>query len=312
MIEYLIGVDGGGTGTRVRVVRAASDARNEGPHGAGPLLALGHGGPSGLMHGVEQAWSAVLEALNAAFSSAGLVRPALEKMTIGLGLAGVNNKQWAADFSAKNPGFGDAVVETDAFTTLVGAHQGRPGVIIAIGTGSVGEVLTTDGKRREVGGWGFPASDEAGGAWLGMRAVTHAQQVLDGRAPGSDFARALIHFCERGCATHFDSHRDSMFAWLAGASQTSYAQLAPIVVSYAESDPAARQIMLEAGQEVARIAAALDPSGQLPVALCGGLAAHLREYLPAPLLALVVKPHADAAAGALRLIDERLKGKKTC
>ncbi|WP_041743559.1 BadF/BadG/BcrA/BcrD ATPase family protein [Collimonas fungivorans] len=312
MIEYLIGVDGGGTGTRVRVVRAASDARNEGPHGAGPLLALGHGGPSGLMHGVEQAWSAVLEALNAAFSSAGLVRPALEKMAIGLGLAGVNNKQWAADFSAKNPGFGDAVVETDAFTTLVGAHQGRPGVIIAIGTGSVGEVLTTDGKRREVGGWGFPASDEAGGAWLGMRAVTHAQQVLDGRAPGSDFARALIHFCERGCATHFDSHRDSMFAWLAGASQTSYARLAPIVVSYAESDPAARQIMLEAGQEVARIAAALDPSGQLPVALCGGLAAHLREYLPAPLLALVVKPHADAAAGALRLIDERLKGKKTC
>ncbi|WP_442784016.1 BadF/BadG/BcrA/BcrD ATPase family protein [Collimonas fungivorans] len=316
MIEYLIGVDGGGTGTRVRVVRAASDARNEGPHGAGasagPLLALGHGGPSGLMHGVEQAWSAVLETLNAAFSSAGLVRPALEKMAIGLGLAGVNNKQWAADFSAKNPGFGDAVVETDAFTTLVGAHQGRPGVIIAIGTGSVGEVLTTDGKRREVGGWGFPASDEAGGAWLGMRAVTHAQQVLDGRVPSSDFARALIHFCERSCATHFDSHRDSMFAWLAGASQTSYAQLAPIVVSYAESDPAARQIMLEAGQEVARIAAALDPSGQLPVALCGGLAAHLREYLPAPLLALVVKPHADAAAGALRLIDERLKGKKTC
>ncbi|WP_211467598.1 BadF/BadG/BcrA/BcrD ATPase family protein [Collimonas silvisoli] len=307
MIEYLIGVDGGGTGTRVRV------AHNDGGHNDGAaLLAFGRGGPSGLMHGVEQAWSAVLETLNAAFASAGLVRPALEKMAIGLGLAGVNNKQWAADFAAKNPGFGDAVLETDAFTTLVGAHQGRPGVIIAIGTGSVGEVLTADGKRREVGGWGFPASDEAGGAWLGMRAITHVQQVLDGRAPGSDFARALIHFCERTCSTHFDSHRDSMFAWLASASQTSYAQLAPIVVACAERDPAAQQIMTAAGQEVARIAAALDPSGQLPIALCGGLAVHLHAYLPPPLLALVVKPHADAAAGALRLIDERLKGKKTC
>ncbi|WP_211444379.1 BadF/BadG/BcrA/BcrD ATPase family protein [Collimonas humicola] len=307
MIEYLIGVDGGGTGTRVRL------ARNDG--GAAVLLATGSGGPSGLMHGVEAAWSAVLEALQGAFSSAGLVRPALDRMAIGLGLAGVNNKQWAAEFSASNPGFRDTVIETDAFTTLVGAHQGRPGVIIAIGTGSVGEVLTAEGKRREVGGWGFPASDEAGGAWLGMRAITHAQHVLDGRAAGSDFARALIHFCDRSNqarGARFDSHRDSMFAWLAGASQTSYAQLAPLVIEHAASDAAARQLMLAAGQEVARIAASLDPDGQLPIALCGGLAAHLQPYLPEPLLALVVKPHADAAAGALRLIDQRLKGKQTC
>ncbi|WP_211473446.1 BadF/BadG/BcrA/BcrD ATPase family protein [Collimonas humicola] len=307
MIEYLIGVDGGGTGTRVRL------ARNDG--GAAVLLATGSGGPSGLMHGVEAAWSAVLEALQGAFSTAGLVRPALDRMAIGLGLAGVNNKQWAAEFSASNPGFRDTVIETDAFTTLVGAHQGRPGVIIAIGTGSVGEVLTAEGKRREVGGWGFPASDEAGGAWLGMRAITHAEHVLDGRAAGSDFARALIHFCDRSSqarGARFDSHRDSMFAWLAGASQTSYAQLAPLVIEHAASDAAARQLMLAAGQEVARIAAALDPDGQLPIALCGGLAAHLQPYLPEPLLALVVKPHADAAAGALRLIDQRLKGKQTC
>lgn len=307
MIEYLIGVDGGGTGTRVRL------ARNDGA--AAALLATGSGGPSGLMHGVEAAWSAVLDALQAAFSAAGLVRPALDRMAIGLGLAGVNNKQWAAEFSAGNPGFRDTVIETDAFTTLVGAHQGQPGVIIAIGTGSVGEVLTAGGKRREVGGWGFPASDEAGGAWLGMRAITHAQQVLDGRAPGSDFARALIHFCERGNQArglHFDSHRDSMFAWLSSASQTAYAQLAPLVIQHAASDAAAGRLMQAAGQEVARIAAALDPDGQLPVALCGGLATHIQTYLPEPLLALVVKPHADAAAGALRLIDQRLKGKQTC
>ncbi|AIY40737.1 N-acetylglucosamine kinase of eukaryotic type [Collimonas arenae] len=304
MIEYLIGVDGGGTGTRVRL------ARND-----GVLLATGSGGPSGLMHGVEQAWSAVLDALHGAFSTAGLVRPALDKMAIGLGLAGVNNRQWAADFSARNPGFGDAVIETDAFTTLVGAHQGQPGVIIAIGTGSVGEVLTTDGQRREVGGWGFPASDEAGGAWLGMRAITHAQQVLDGRAPGSDFSRALMYFCDRSNQArnvHFDSHRDSMFAWLASASQTAYAQVAPLVIQHAESDPAARQLMLDGGREVAKIAAALDPGGELPIALCGGIAAHIQPYLPEPLLALVVKPHADAAAGALRLIDQRLKGYQTC
>ncbi|WP_335340192.1 hypothetical protein [Collimonas arenae] len=85
MIEYLIGVDGGGTGTRVRI------ARND---NVGTVLALGSSGPSGLMHGAEQAWSAIMQALNSAFGAAGVMRPALERMAIGLGLAGVNNRQW--------------------------------------------------------------------------------------------------------------------------------------------------------------------------------------------------------------------------
>ncbi|MFZ3287574.1 MAG: ATPase, partial [Telluria sp.] len=44
MIEYLIGVDGGGTGTRVRLARAD-----------GTELAQGSGGPSGLAHGIGNA-----------------------------------------------------------------------------------------------------------------------------------------------------------------------------------------------------------------------------------------------------------------
>ena len=56
------------------------------------------------------------------------------------------------------------------------------------------------------------------------------------------------------------------------------------------------------------IALALDPSEQLPIALCGGLAAPLRPYLPAPLLQRVVAPHADAASGALQLIRRHLQG----
>ena len=82
-------------------------------------------------------------------------------------------------------------LESDALTTLLGAHAGQPGVIVAIGTGSVGEVLHADGSRHEVGGWGFPSGDEAGGAWIGMRAINHAQQVVDGRVPGSALWRSI-------------------------------------------------------------------------------------------------------------------------
>jgi glucosamine kinase len=287
MIEYLIGVDGGGTGTRVRLARAG-----------GAELAQGRSGPSGLAHGIDNAWTAVHAALCDAFAAAGLDAPALDTIAVGLGLAGVHNKQWAAQFYAANPGYAAILLDTDGFTTLMGAHGGRPGAIIAIGTGSVGQALLPGGEQREVGGWGFPAGDEASGGWIGLRAVNHIEQVLDGRKPGSAFAQALIDAC--------GGERDAIQVWLGQATQTGYAQLAPIVIAHAASDSVARALLVEAGREVASIAHALDPSGQLPLALCGGLGEPLRAYLPPDLLARSVTPQGDAASGALRMIEQHV------
>jgi glucosamine kinase len=80
-----------------------------------------------------------------------------------------------------------------------------------------------------------------------------------------------------------------------------------VVLRHGESNPTAQAILLEAGREVERMANALDPSGALPIALCGGLGAPLRPYLPAAVLARSVTPQGDSAAGALRLIQQRLK-----
>ena len=281
--KYLIGVDGGGTGTRV--ILASVD---------GSILGRGNAGPSGLLHGAEPAWLAILAAIKLAFSSAGLLTPDVSEIAIGCGLAGVNNKQWAKDFTAKDPGFAQLVLETDAGTTLLGAHQGKPGVIIALGTGSVGEVMLADGSRREVGGWGFPSSDEASGAWLGLRAINHVQHVLDGRSDADDFSAALIAYC--------GGSRDAVFNWLALANQTKFAQLAPLIIEYATSVAKAHEIMLAAGIEVAKMARALDATEELPIALCGGLAEPMQLYLPQNLIKRVKKPEGDSASGALILI----------
>lgn len=288
MIDFFIGVDGGGSGTRVRLARAD-----------GTAIADGQAGPSGLMHGIAAAWTAVEAAIAQAFGQAGLAQPARQRLAIGLGLAGVHNRQWAAAFAAANPGYAALALESDGHTTVLGAHAGAPGAIIALGTGSVGEVRLADGRHVEVGGWGFPAGDEASGAWMGLRAINHAQQALDGRVPHDGFAAAVAAAC--------GGARDAIQQWLAQASQTTYAQLAPIVLAHGAHNQAARAILLAAGSEVERMASALDTSGKLPVALCGGLAAPLRPYLPAALLARVVAPQGDSAAGALRLIQQRFK-----
>jgi glucosamine kinase len=287
MIDFLLGVDGGGTGTRVRLARAD-----------GAEIAQGAGGPSGLGLGIARAWASVQEAAGQAFAAAGIEPPpALDRVAIGLGLAGVHNKQWAAEFVAANPGYAAVRLETDAFTTLMGAHGGAPGAIVAIGTGSVGEVLREDGSRHEVGGWGFPAGDEASGGWIGLRAIGHIEQVLDGRRERTPFADSVIEAC--------GSHRDAIQVWLGKANQTAYASLAPLVLRHGSTeaaDPVARAILLDAGSEVAAIAHALDPESRLPLALCGGLGAALRDFLPSGLLARTTPPQGDSAAGALRMI----------
>ncbi len=73
------------------------------------------------------------------------------------------------------------------------------------------------------------------------------------------------------------------------------------------SDDVAHAIMVAAGAEVASLARALDPSGTLPMALCGGLGASLRAYLPAELLARCVPAQGDAASGALRMIAQHVR-----
>jgi glucosamine kinase len=288
MIDFLLGVDGGGSGTRVRLAR---------PDGS--LVAEGSAGPSGLLHGIQNAWAAVESAAAQAFGAAGLPVPERASIAVGLGLAGVHNRQWAANFVTANPGYAAVALETDAYTTVLGAHDGQPGAIIALGTGSVGEILHADGSRHEVGGWGFPAGDEAGGAWIGMKAVNHIQQVIDRRAQGSAFADAVIEAC--------GGSRDRIQVWLASASQTSYAQLARIVLQHGGSNATAHAILSEAAYQVALIAKALDPAGTLPIALCGGLGEPLRPYLPAELLQRIVPPRGDSAAGGLKLIQQLLK-----
>jgi glucosamine kinase len=288
MTHYLIGVDGGGTGTRVRLAQCD-----------GTELAQGRAGPSGLALGISNAWVSVHEAITQAFTAAGLELPPRSAMHLGLGLAGVNVRSWAAKFIAANPGYASATVDTDAYTTLLGAHRGQPGAIVAVGTGSVGLALGPDGLRREVGGWGFPTGDEASGGWLGQRAVNHLEQVVDGRVPASEFSAALWQAC--------GGTRESLFNWVIGANQTRFAQIAPLVLAHAETDVVAQRLMTEAALQVARMANALDPQHELPLSLCGGLSHALLPWLPADLRQRVTPPQGDSAWGALHMVRDALK-----
>jgi glucosamine kinase len=278
---FLLGIDGGGSGTRVILADA---------HGI--ELARASGGPSGLGLGVERAWQAIGDACRRAFDAAALPFD-WHACALGCGLAGVNNADWLAAFLGAAPEVRALSVESDAYTTVLGAHGGNPGVIVALGTGSIAASLDDEGVCRIAGGYGFPSGDEASGAWLGLRAVVHLQRVLDGRAPDDGWSRELL---VRTGATD----RDGLVVWLCNANQTAYATLAPTVFAFRDHPEAAR-LLAQAGQEIERLVAALDPAGTLPIALCGGLAIPYEPFVPAVLRERMHAPRADSAVGALEL-----------
>lgn len=290
-MQFLIGVDGGGTGTRV----VLADAR-------GVELAQAAGEASALALGAERAWRAIEATCTQAFATIGL-RLDWARCALGCGLAGVNNRDWLSAFVAGAPKLAAFDVQSDAYTTLLGAHGGGAGVIVAVGTGSIAAALDSTGAFRIAGGYGFPSGDEASGAWLGLRAVVHAQQALDGRASPDQFSEALL-------AHLHVADRDSLVVWLCEATQSSYAGLAPVVLQHA-GHPVAKALLEQAGADIARLASALDATGCAPIALCGGLATPLAGYVPASHRARLRAPLADSAHGALELARRASLGGST-
>jgi glucosamine kinase len=288
MIEYLIAVDGGGTGTRVLVVEP--DGRQIGRSQAGP---------SALGQGIERAWTEIRKGVVAAFEQGGIVMPAWGRCAFAAGLSGVHNESHRAAFLLQLPDFGHVMLATDGHTMLAGAHAGRPGVMVAAGTGSVGEAIRLDGSHCVVGGWGFPSGDEGSGAWLGLQAVHIAQAAIDGRSSVGTLARRVFGVC--------GDTRQKLATWMAQAEQFSYAQLAPLVFDCEWDDPLAMALLTQATHELEALVDAMDPIGCLPLAVCGSVGLRLQHRMASGYRERLVDAAMGPEEGALLLLGQKMK-----
>lgn len=284
-IHYAIGVDGGGTSTRARVV-----------HRSGVVVGEGKAGASGLMQGTPQAWLHIAEAIASAVHGrlrTGWPAPSTANTALGLGLAGANNAAWNAECLAANPGYTQLVLESDALVALLGAHQGAAGALVIMGTGAIGLALQADGLRTTSGGWGFPCGDEGSGADLGLQAVNLTQRAVDGRHAHTALTRDVYDT--------LGGTPEALLAWCGAARQFEYATLAPKVFAHAEWDGVADQMLARAAQSLESLAAALDPTHTLPLAVAGSIAQRLLPRLSHAMVRRVVPAQGDAMDGALAL-----------
>jgi glucosamine kinase len=103
-----------------------------------------------------------------------------------VGLAGIDRFGAREELLKLPHPFRKVVYATDARVACLGAHGGRDGGIVILGTGSAG-FAHVKGRELRIGGYGFPLSDEGSGADFGLRAVKLALRAHDGRASPTPF-----------------------------------------------------------------------------------------------------------------------------
>jgi glucosamine kinase len=274
-----LGVDGGGTGCRARLA-----------DWGGTVLGEGVAGPANVRVNLEESIRSVREAAGQCLAQAGA--SFADPVVACLALAGASEpREAAAALAACRDLFRRAIVTTDAHAACVGAHAGADGGIVIIGTGSIGWAVE-GGRSVRVGGWGFPLSDEGGGACLGAEAVRRTLWAHDGRMAWTPLLRSV--------SAENDPH--AIVRWMGTARPRDFGRLAPLVVEHAAgADSVARKIMRLAAGHIDAIAARLGDHGAARLALMGGLAHAIEPWLGEDTRARLVPPAGDALDGALRI-----------
>lgn len=295
--DIFIGVDGGGTKTKMRI----EDAE-------GHLLGEGRGGPAQIRVSAEQAWKSITDTFFQILKELSIdPHDKNYRFHAGLALAGTEIQvAYNAFINHPNP-FNTVCLKSDAYAACLGAHNGADGSIIIIGTGTKG--LQIEGTHvTEVGGWGFPQSDEGSGAWLGLQAIRFTLQHLDGRLPSSPLFDSVLE--------KFNGKRADLLDWTLGATSSRYGTIAPIVIHHMElKEPVSLRIMKEAALNIDAIGTALneqalDQTKLLPCCLFGGIAPYMKPFLSTPLQNQIIDRMFGASKGAILMLQNEMKQKR--
>ena len=291
---YLIGVDGGGTKTKLIIT-----------NGKGKILSHTITGPSNITRSIDQAWKSITKGIEYLIKDYNIDIKNAE-FKLGLGVAGAEYNEVKSDFlKIKNdyiPYINNITLESDAHAACLGIHKGKPGAIIIVGTGTQGYQIEQDFSTTKIACWGSPVDDQGGGAWIGLEAIRHTFKCIDGRKnPG--LMSGLIF-------SKFNNTLDDFVIWANKASTSEYASLTKEVIQAAtHKDPAAINLLERSAKEIELIIKTLKNKQKsktpYPLSIIGGMTQFIAPYLNKDITSRVIErknPH-DICEGAILMIN---------
>ncbi len=201
------------------------------------------------------------------------------------------------------------VFVSDAEAALVGGLKSLEGMILVSGTGSIALARLRDGTVVRSGGYGHFLGDEGSAFWIAKEAVTRSIRSWEGRDLPTKMLSAILSYFT------IQTPYDFIPLWYQRFDKALIAGAAQIVEGFREQgDPLASEIFLQAAEELAKLVESVfrRTEGKLEVKkllLWGGqlehnlwlwraVTHHLRVRIPG---LEVCKAKEDAAYGACLL-----------
>ncbi len=297
--RVVVGIDGGGSRTRVLFVAFDGTVLTEMAGGASNVRKKGVDGSAEVIFdlirkGAEKAEIPHSAIVHVVAGVAGAGRPST-KSELSAAISALAQKQ-------KFP-IAQVTVETDARIALEAAFPGAPVIALIAGTGSIALHRTEDHQIHRVGGWGSVIGDEGSGYAIARDACGAVMRHHDGRLEKTILTEKAL--------AHFGAGEVEDLVPLLHSDKTDLAAFAEKVFeAVTERDRVARQILLKHAAELVEhvrvLTLAHPPKHKLPVCPMGGLLEQENEYsklvrekLIASLPQIVVqKPKFPAAFGA--------------
>lgn len=269
-VELILGVDGGGSKTRVWLCRAAEIVQN-GPR----VLPIGTGeaGPSNPMAvGWAAATGNIDRAIELAFRSAGLARQTVVAITLAhAGLGREPEQQRMRTWAEQKLLARHVRVTHDAAVLLAAGTPEGTGIALVAGTGSMAYGALADGTAARAGGWGALLGDEGSGYAIAVEGLKACARAGDGRgAPTQMFDRFLeaVNVGTQADLLRVFYDRAEDRRWIAGLAQV-------VFDAASEGDDVADSILTLAASDLSLLVEAVARqlgwgNRAFPLALAGG------------------------------------------
>ncbi|OOB79474.1 MAG: hypothetical protein BEN18_00240 [Epulopiscium sp. Nuni2H_MBin001] len=188
-MEYVIGIDGGGTKTKLTIC----DENRK-------ILGTSVAGPSNILSsGYEVAKQSIMQVMDM-----GVVRQGFSLVdcrALCIGVAGGARRSVQEDVASiiRGTGYtGKTVVTHDAQTALMAGTDGAEGILMIAGTGSICYGINSSGKTCRVGGWGHLIDDEGSAYFISTHILNTIMRAYDGRSGPTKLTRLVLDYMELG------------------------------------------------------------------------------------------------------------------
>jgi N-acetylglucosamine kinase-like BadF-type ATPase len=260
----VIGIDGGGSKTRGRLVYGEQQVQR--------VIGSTRVGVVGFTEACERVVQLLVDLTN----DAGIDKSEIDAVVVGV--AGIWLEEERQRFAhllriiARDSGFNlqDLIATSDAEIALRGAFGSEAGIMLIAGTGTITLGKNKQGELIRSGGWGIEIDDEGSGAWIGKKGLSACVKAIDGRG----IQTSLLHkLADRYPQISLKFPRTIVSAFMDKVFE--YHHLTQMVLEEAENgDSVCLEIVQEAAERLHENIMAVAkniPGIPLPVSFLGGL-----------------------------------------